>query len=403
MNFIVQLVEDLSRVRSLDEVIKIAHTVARQATGADGATFILRDGDYCFYVDENAIGPLWKGKRFPMTACISGWAMIHKQPVIIPDIYQDSRIPIEAYKPTFVRSLAMVPIRQSEPIGAIGNYWAHTHTPTSEELDKLQTIANIVSVAIENVQLISSLKKHVKELELAHQVKNEFLRLISHELRTPLNSILGWSEILSHDPKTDIPTLNAGLEAIYRNSKAQLHVVERLLDASSIVLGQFSVTKEKIDFTSIVTRNISEFQPAALQKNIQITFNNKFNTAWVHGDLSRLHDVVKSLIDNALQFSKNEGTIIIDLLQEGPSVVLKVTDFGEGIAPEMQSKIFNRFSQIEPYLTRKHGGLGLSLMTAKSIAEAHDGGIQVHSAGIGTGSTFTLTLPIMPLASDLEA
>lgn len=84
------------------ELMHIARTAARALTGADGATLILREGDQCRYADEDAIGPLWKGRCFPLTNCISGWAMLHDEAVIIDDIYTYARIPHEAYRPTFV-------------------------------------------------------------------------------------------------------------------------------------------------------------------------------------------------------------------------------------------------------------------------------------------------------------
>jgi hypothetical protein len=148
---LVAVVQDLSRARTLEDIQVIVRSAARQLTGADGATFVLRDGEKCFYADEDAIAPLWKGMRFPLSACISGWAMLNRRPAVIEDIYADARIPADAYRPTFVKSLAMVPIRTSEPIGAIGNYWATRRMPTDAEVRLLQALADATSIAIENV------------------------------------------------------------------------------------------------------------------------------------------------------------------------------------------------------------------------------------------------------------
>src|SRR5581483_7774517 len=111
------------RLRAAGSVVAVGEVVrsaARSMCHADGATFVLRDGDLCFYADEDAVAPLWKGQRFPMTECISGWAMLHRQSVSVPDIEQDPRVPLAAYRPTFVRSLVMVPIDRARPVGAIG-------------------------------------------------------------------------------------------------------------------------------------------------------------------------------------------------------------------------------------------------------------------------------------------
>jgi GAF domain-containing protein len=115
---LVAVVQELSKARTLEDIQIIVRSAARRLTGADGATFVLRDGDKCFYADEDAIQPLWKGMRFPLEACISGWAMINGRAAVIEDIYADARIPADAYRPTFVKSLAMVPIRAAQPVGA---------------------------------------------------------------------------------------------------------------------------------------------------------------------------------------------------------------------------------------------------------------------------------------------
>jgi putative nucleotidyltransferase with HDIG domain len=151
-------IQQLSLARSLPEIQKIVRGAARRLTGADGATFVLRDEGNCFYADEDAISPLWKGQRFPMDVCISGWTMLNKKPALIEDIYADERVPHEAYRPTFVRSLAMVPIRQLDPLGAIGNYWAEPHEPTTREVQLLQALADSTAVALENVRVLTELE-----------------------------------------------------------------------------------------------------------------------------------------------------------------------------------------------------------------------------------------------------
>lgn len=163
MERLLKAVQELSLARELTDVQRIVSTVARELTGSDGATIVLNDqGRYCYYADEDAIEPLWKGKRFPQEICISGWVMQRRQPAIIPDIYVDSRIPHEAYRPTFVRSLAMVPIRTPDPLGAIGNYWASHHVPTEIDMRLLQALADATSVAIQSVNILAELEERVQ-------------------------------------------------------------------------------------------------------------------------------------------------------------------------------------------------------------------------------------------------
>lgn len=153
----------LAQARTTDEIIETVRTAARSLIGCDGIAFIRRDGELCHYVEEDAIGPLWKGQKFPMVACISGWAMINRKTAVVPDIARDQRIPHELYASTFVRSLAMAPVKTDEPVGAIGAYWSQPYEPTQREIETLEALASAVASAIEHVGLIGSLNDALSE------------------------------------------------------------------------------------------------------------------------------------------------------------------------------------------------------------------------------------------------
>lgn len=163
MERLLKVIQELSRVHDMAAIQHIVRTAARELLGCDGATFVLLDGGQCFYADEDAIAPLWKGKRFPLSSCISGWVMQNRKPAVIEDIYADPRIPHDAYRPTFVKSLIMVPIRSQDPVGAIGNYWAIPHRASEREVALLQALANSTAMAMENTLLYSDLKKMIQE------------------------------------------------------------------------------------------------------------------------------------------------------------------------------------------------------------------------------------------------
>ncbi len=174
---LVETIEDLSSARTVDEVAAVVRSAARRITGADGVAFVLRDENQCYYLDEDAIGPLWKGRRFPLTACISGWAMLNRETAVIPDIYQDDRIPHDAYRPTFVKSLVMTPVRPQDPIAAIGAYWATERQPTEEEIAKLRVMARATATALDSALMHASLTETLERRkfllrELDHRCKN---------------------------------------------------------------------------------------------------------------------------------------------------------------------------------------------------------------------------------------
>lgn len=203
MQHLVNAVKELSLAKDLDTVMVIVRRTARMLTGADGATFVLRDrigdAEACFYADEDAISPLWKGSRFPIETCISGWAMLNSRPAIVEDIYKDPRIPHEAYKPTFVKSLVMVPIRTSDPIGAIGNYWAHQHLPSEGELGLLQSLADMTAVTMENIHVYDELEHRVKSrtAEL-HEKNQEITDSISYAKRIQSAVLPSYSLVQEH-------------------------------------------------------------------------------------------------------------------------------------------------------------------------------------------------------------
>ena len=174
---LVEIIEMLSAARTAADVAAVVRSAARRICGADGVTFVLREGEECCYLDEDAIGPLWKGRRFPLSDCISGWAMLNGLTVVIPDIYADDRIPHDAYRPTFVRSLVMTPVRVQDPIAAIGAYWAEVRDFSDEEIARLEVVARATATALENVRLIASLEDALSHRdllirELDHRVKN---------------------------------------------------------------------------------------------------------------------------------------------------------------------------------------------------------------------------------------
>jgi diguanylate cyclase (GGDEF)-like protein len=160
---LIQAIQDLSLVTAMSEIQEIVRVAARDITQCDGATFILREPGVAAYVDEDAIAPLFKGKRFQLDHCISGWVMVHKQVAAISDIYQDPRIPHEIYRPTFVKSLVMAPIRRLNPLGAIGNYWAELHQPTEYEVELVQMLADAAANAIDRVQMHHELEQRVHQ------------------------------------------------------------------------------------------------------------------------------------------------------------------------------------------------------------------------------------------------
>lgn len=376
---LIKVILKLSLARDLPTIVEIIRHAARDLTGADGATFILRDGNKCYYVDEDAISPLWKGLRFPMEACVSGWAMLHKENVIIPDIYSDSRVPVDAYRPTFVKSMVMIPIRKQQPIGAIGNYWASNHHATPEELRILEALADSTSICLENIQLMN---------ELNHQLnlRDEFIAISAHELRTPLTPLLLQMQLIMRELENASPPIKNSLEKAQDHIKEFGALVDNLVHVSKIRLGSFTHHKSHSELNTII-RDSVELLRLKSKSEIQFHQTRPIFGLW---DEDKIGQVVRNIIHNAIKYG--EGKLIeIETKKLEDFAEFSIKDNGIGISREDQMRIFRRFERTQ---NLNYGGMGLGLYVASKIVEDHRGEINVMSEP-NKGSTFTVRLPLI--------
>jgi signal transduction histidine kinase len=387
---LVTAVQELSLANDLDDVVQIVRKVARELTGADGATFIIRENDLCFYAEENAISPLWKGSRFPIDSCVSGWAMINKQQVVIEDIYSDPRIPVELYKPTFVKSLAMVPIRTVDPIGAIGNYWASNHVPGSDEIDLLQSLADITAVAIENVKVKSELERRVKErteeLEELNRELEAFSYSVSHDLRAPLRGINGFMSILleDHGDKLDEGSKKI-VGKVMRNASHMTSLIDNLL--TFFKMGKKELVKTKLPMKLMATEILRDLRE--VEKNRTISTEIK-ELPEVMGDAVLVKQVWLNLISNALKYSSGRQNTVIEIgfLKKDEKTVYYVKDNGAGFEMEYYNKLFAVFQRL--HSQREFEGTGIGLAIVEKIISKHGGRIWAESK-VEEGATFYFT------------
>ena len=189
-------IEQLSAARRPDDVVEIVRRSARGLSGARGVAVVLREDDKCHYLAEDSDSPLWAGMRFPAISCISGWAMMNRQAAVIPDIFLDPRIPHDAYRPTYVRSLVMTPVGEDPAFAAIGAYWDHVRQPTDEEIGVLAALARSTATAFKNVQLYDTLTREAARYdELYRQALQSERRLqlmvneLNHRVKNSLATV----------------------------------------------------------------------------------------------------------------------------------------------------------------------------------------------------------------------
>jgi PAS domain S-box-containing protein len=256
----------------------------------------------------------------------------------------------------------------------------------------LVTLARQCAQAIDRARLYEAERKASREAQAANRAKDEFLSIVSHELRTPLNAILGWAQILERRVD-DQEALRKGLHVIERNAKAQVRIIEDILDVSRIITGKLRLDMRPLDVEAVVRAAIEVVRPAAEAKqiNVELSFGGP---AVVSGDADRLQQVAWNLLSNAIKFTPREGRVAVAVQPARGSVQIAVSDSGKGISPEFLPYVFDRFRQADSSTSRGHGGLGLGLAIVRYLVEMHGGTVEAESAGENRGATFRVTLPV---------
>lgn len=239
------------------------------------------------------------------------------------------------------------------------------------------------------------------ETDLASKVKSEFISNMSHELRTPLNTIIGFSKLL-HEHKTRALANEEIIEYAYLINDAAGHllsVVNDILDISKIQSGRFTLDSLEIRLSQVLEEVIEHYQPVATQKGVILRSKFDSDLPMVRGDQSKLKQIFKNLIDNAIKFTTSGGSVTVDALRtnSGGSVVY-VRDTGVGMEEEEIAIALQPFGQVDATRARWHEGTGLGLSIAKALVELHGGRLNIASAKT-MGTEVSVVLPSPALVS----
>ncbi len=228
--------------------------------------------------------------------------------------------------------------------------------------------------------------------EQASAQKDSFLSAVSHALRSPLGAILGWAHMLRRRGGEE--EFERGLEVIEQSVAAQTRMIDDLLDMGRMVSGRIRIEPEVLEPRSFVAAAIESALPTAAAKRLRIRKLLDLPVGKVRGDPARLQQVVRNLLDNAIRYTAEGGSIEVVLRPADTFAVITVTDSGAGIDPAELPHVFDRFRQ-EHADAPSHGGLGLGLAMGRHIVGLHGGGIEAHSEGEGRGAAFTVRLPLV--------
>ncbi|HEX6960774.1 MAG TPA: ATP-binding protein, partial [Lacipirellula sp.] len=252
----------------------------------------------------------------------------------------------------------------------------------------------------ERDRLLLTAQTGQRDAENINTVKDQFLARLSHEMRTPLSSILTWAEMLQHRELTD-EQLHEGLRVIERSATAQKELLDDLLDTSRIASGKMRLSKTIVQPERLAQMAVEAMSLSAAERGVALELHAADSVGSILADPDRLRQVIANLIVNAVKFTPSGGRVDVRLERTDDHLELRVSDTGQGIAPEFLPHIFTPFSQADPTATRAYGGLGLGLAICRELVEMHGGTIRAESEGAGQGSTFIVRLPL-PTQAQLE-
>ena len=386
----------LSAELDLEKLLQTVTDIARRLSGARfGAVYYNAPGDR---QDRERLSTFSGAPREAFGALFAP-TLAGERVIRLDDVTQDARLAAMASDPGgqfVVRSYLAVPIvaRRVRVLGrlVLGHPDVGVFTEREERL-VFGLIAQ-AAIALENAQLYETEQRLRIESEKASRSKDEFLAMLGHELRNPLSSVRNAAVAGSLDPSLS----ERAFEIVRRGADQLVRLVDDLLDVARVTQGKIALRLDRVRLVSVVEHALETTRELTEQK--QLAFRTLLPRAAldVDGDQTRLEQVVTNLIANAAKFTEPGGQIQVSLEQEGQEAVLRVSDNGIGIAPDLLPQVFDLFTQGESGLARTAGGLGIGLTVARQIIGLHGGRIEAHSAGVGAGAEFVVRLPALPKA-----
>ncbi|WP_048046561.1 CHASE4 domain-containing protein [Methanosarcina mazei] len=274
-----------------------------------------------------------------------------------------------------------------------GTYWFVQAIPVTDDSGKIIGILGTFRDITER-KAIEKLLQEKQVAEIANRTKSEFLANMSHELRTPLNSIIGFSDLLCDQiyGKLNEKQLKY-TNNISKSGKHLLNLINDILDLSKVEAGKMELDYREFELADRLNSVKSLLSPIAARKNIKIEINVNKDLTTICADEARFVQIMYNLVDNAIKFSFENNPVRIEARRKGEFLETTVTDIGIGIKPEDQHKLFQPFSQVAAFSSKKFQGTGLGLSLVKQIVNLHGGYVWFRSKP-GEGSTFAFAIPI---------
>lgn len=382
---------------------KLLQLVTDEATALTGAEFgafffkPTREDGYSFLPDTLSGAPPAAFSKFPMPRAtpLFGPTFRGEGTIRCDDVRKDPRFGQWGPQPSGhlpVVSYLAVPVigRRGEVHGAL--LFGHGQPARFTELHEriVHGLAAQAGAALEKARLIKALRESEARARAADRRKDEFLAMLGHELRNPLAPITIALQLMKLRGESASVREQ---QVIERQVRHLARLVDDLLDIARVTRGKIQIDKQRIELAPIVEKAVELASPLFEQRNHQLRLDVPRTGLVVEADPGRLAQVVANLLTNAAKYTEPGGSVVLTAQRCAGRIAISVKDNGQGIAPELLSRIFELFVQGERTIERAQGGLGIGLALVRSLVELHRGRVEARSDGPGTGSEFIIELP----------
>ncbi|MHB8510831.1 MAG: GAF domain-containing sensor histidine kinase [Actinomycetota bacterium] len=391
---LIELGRDVSGSLDLQQVLnRSLYALRRLFSFTGGSIQLIEDGALRLVAADPPATPEAYNFRLPVSEGFGGLVATTGEPLYSPDVSLDSRCSAEGRvraSSAGVRSYFGVPLIQGGRIIGLVQLDS-TAIDGFKPSTRALAVAFVptIAAAVQNALLYAREVRSLEELREAEQMKNDFLAIVSHELRTPLTALIGFSQTLAqYRSQLDDQAIGSIAERMLHRSRMLMRLIDDLLDVTAIERGELSV--------AVVPSNVELTLTAwsqVIEERHRLRLTVEQGLPLVEADSERLRQILDNLYDNARKFSDADSVISVRAFRSRDCVLIEITDTGEGIPSELQTRIFERFFQVESSSTRVHGGLGIGLYLVRRLCESMGATAKVQSA-LGAGTTIQIALRI---------
>lgn len=394
---VLRLSQVINSTLDLAPLLDIIVQVATELTDTASASIMLIDketGELRFKAVTGQNSADVKPFPVPLRGSIAGTVATENKPLLIQDARSDPRWyrRVDEASGFVTRSIIAVPMQvRGEVIGVLNALNKRGGAPMVwDDVQVLMTLANQAAIAVENARLLNELQAAYDELSELGQLKSNFIAIAAHELRTPLSVILGYAMFLKDDASG---VAREQLDIVLQSAMRLRSLIDDMVNLREVDLGRAALELEEFSIQDLVNGSADELRSISAAKGLQLVVSLPKAPIVLEADRKKMNIVLVNLLSNAIKFTPDGGRIGVRVGRLDNAAWLIVWDTGIGIPERDFERIFDRFYQVEPSLSRHYEGMGLGLALAKEMVELHHGRIRVKSVE-GRGSAFTVIVPM---------